>query len=88
MSIIRFIKKTLKYIFIGIIKFYQNAISPYLPASCRYLPTCSQYGIEAIEKFGPFAGAWLTLKRFASCNPWGGKGFDPVPENINKRSKK
>jgi len=66
-------------ILIGLIRFYQAAISPYLPPSCRYTPTCSAYGIEAIKKFGPIKGGWLTLKRLASCHPWGGSGYDPVP---------
>lgn len=64
---------------VGLIKFYQAAISPYLPPSCRYTPTCSAYGIEAIKKHGPIKGGWLTIKRIASCNPWGGSGYDPVP---------
>lgn len=68
-----------KYLFLGIIKFYQNAISPYTPASCRYMPTCSQYAVEAISKYGPFKGGWLALKRILSCHPWGGHGYDPVP---------
>lgn len=72
-------KKALNYIFIGLIRLYQSAISPYLPPSCRYTPTCSQYGIEALKKYGPFKGGWLTIKRIASCNPWGGSGYDPVP---------
>jgi uncharacterized protein len=55
------------------------AISPHLPASCRYTPTCSQYGLEAIKKYGPFKGGLLTLKRILSCHPWGGSGYDPVP---------
>jgi hypothetical protein len=66
-------------ILIGLIRFYQAAISPYLPPSCRYTPTCSAYGIEAIKKYGPIKGGWLTLKRLASCHPWGGSGYDPVP---------
>jgi len=65
--------------FIGLIRFYQGAISPYLGASCRYQPTCSQYSIEAIKKHGIFKGGWLSLKRVASCNPCGRSGFDPVP---------
>jgi uncharacterized protein len=72
-------KKVLGYIFTGLIKFYQYAISPYLMPSCRYTPSCSEYGLEAIKKHGPFKGGWLTLKRFISCNPWGGSGYDPVP---------
>jgi len=62
-----------------LIRIYQYTISPYFPASCRYTPTCSSYGVDAIKKHGPFKGGWLTLKRFLSCNPWGGSGFDPVP---------
>lgn len=58
---------------------YQYTISPLLPQSCRYTPTCSQYAKEAIMKHGVFKGGWLALKRIASCNPWGGHGHDPVP---------
>lgn len=72
-------KTVLTNLFIGIIRFYQMAISPYLPPSCRYTPTCSAYGIEALKKYGPFKGGWLTIKRIASCHPWGGHGYDPVP---------
>jgi len=72
-------KKLLSKFFILLIRFYQAAISPYFPASCRYTPTCSTYGVEAIKKYGPFKGGWLALKRFLSCNPWGGSGYDPVP---------
>jgi len=72
-------KNILVRIMIGVIRFYQYAISPYLPPSCRYTPTCSAYGVEALKKHGPFKGGWLTLKRMSSCHPWGGSGFDPVP---------
>ncbi|MBK7888558.1 MAG: membrane protein insertion efficiency factor YidD [Bacteroidetes bacterium] len=72
-------KKLLSKFMIALISLYKNAISPYLGAACRYNPTCSQYGIEAIQKHGPFKGGWLTLKRILSCNPWGGHGYDPVP---------
>jgi len=72
-------KKILGKIMIGGIRFYQYVISPYLPPSCRYTPSCSAYGIEALKKHGPFKGGWLTIKRIASCNPWGGSGYDPVP---------
>ncbi len=61
------------------VKFYQKAISPLFPPTCRYTPTCSSYSIEALKKYGPFKGGWLSLKRFLSCNPWGGHGHDPVP---------
>ena len=66
-------------VFILLIKFYQYSISPLLGANCRYSPTCSSYGIEAIKKHGALRGGWLSLKRFLSCNPWGGSGYDPVP---------
>ena len=72
--------KIVSFPFIMLIRFYQLAISPWLGKSkCRYTPTCSQYGIEAFKKYGPFKGFWLTIKRVISCNPWGGHGYDPVP---------
>ncbi|NVO19080.1 MAG: membrane protein insertion efficiency factor YidD [Bacteroidetes bacterium] len=72
-------KKLVSKFMVMLIRVYQYAISPYLPPSCRYTPSCSAYGIEAITKHGPFKGGWLTIKRIASCNPWGGSGYDPVP---------
>jgi len=66
-------------LFLGLIRLYQLLISPLLGANCRFTPTCSQYGIEAIKKYGPFKGGWLTLKRIGSCHPWGRHGHDPVP---------
>jgi len=71
--------KILTSFFILLIRFYQGVISPYLAPSCRYTPSCSEYGVHALKKHGPFKGGWLTLKRFLSCNPWGGSGYDPVP---------
>ncbi|WP_126245738.1 MULTISPECIES: membrane protein insertion efficiency factor YidD [Chitinophaga] len=65
--------------FILLIKIYQWCISPLLGAKCRYTPTCSQYGLEALKKHGLFKGGWLAAKRILSCNPWGGHGYDPVP---------
>ena len=62
-----------------LIKFYQRVISPYLMPSCRYTPSCSEYGVEAFRKHGFFKGGYLTLKRILSCHPWGGHGYDPVP---------
>ena len=72
-------KKALAYILIFLIKVYQWTLSPLIGRSCRYTPTCSNYGIEALQKHGPFKGTWLTIKRVLSCNPWGGSGYDPVP---------
>ncbi|MCP4442017.1 MAG: membrane protein insertion efficiency factor YidD [Aureispira sp.] len=72
-------KKIIGTLFILIIRFYQICISPILPASCRYTPTCSHYGLEAIKKHGPFKGGYLAIRRILSCHPWGGSGHDPVP---------
>ena len=71
--------RLLVWIFIFLIRIYKGLISPMLPARCRYSPTCSDYGIKAIKKYGPLKGGWLTLKRIGSCHPWGGHGHDPVP---------
>lgn len=60
-------------------KIYQNSISPLLGPSCRFDPSCSQYGIEAFKKHGLLKGFYLTTKRFSKCHPWGGHGHDPVP---------
>lgn len=62
-----------------LIRFYQYIISPFFLANCRYLPTCSDYAIEAIEQFGVIHGLYLAVKRLARCHPWGGYGYDPIP---------
>lgn len=66
-------------IIIGLIKFYKYAISPVLPNACRYSPTCSDYGVQAVNKHGALKGTYLTIKRILRCHPWGGHGHDPVP---------
>ncbi|MDO4640494.1 MAG: membrane protein insertion efficiency factor YidD [Neisseria sp.] len=66
-------------LFIGLIKFYQYCISPLIPPRCRYSPTCSQYALEAVSKYGVWKGGWLALKRICRCHPWGGHDHDPVP---------
>ena len=58
---------------------YQRFISPMLGKNCRFTPTCSQYAVEAIRKYGPFKGLFLAIKRILRCHPWGGSGYDPVP---------
>ena len=67
------------FIFRLLIIIYQKAISPLLPPMCRYTPTCSAYGLEAIIKYGPWKGGGLTVKRILTCHPWGGHGDNPVP---------
>ena len=70
----------MKRIFLALIRFYQKRISPGLPPRCRYCPTCSQYALEAIERYGPWRGGWLALKRFLRCHPFSRRDyFDPVP---------
>jgi hypothetical protein len=61
------------------IRIYQQAVSPYLPPSCRYTPTCSEYAAEALRNHGAGRGSWLALRRLLRCHPWGGTGHDPVP---------
>ena len=69
-----------KYLFIGLIKLYQLCISPLLGPSCRFVPSCSEYGKEAFEKHGVFKGFYLTVKRILKCGPWHPGGHDPVPK--------
>ena len=71
--------KIFNFILILPIKLYQILISPFLWPSCRFNPTCSQYSIEAIQKYGPIKGSWLSIKRISKCHPWGKSGHDPVP---------
>lgn len=59
--------------------FHKYCISPMTPASCRYTPTCSEYAVQALKKYGPVKGLYLTVKRILRCHPWGGSGYDPVP---------
>lgn len=66
---------------IALIRGYQQALSPWLGGHCRFAPSCSVYGIEAIERFGLGRGGWLTLRRLVRCQPWGGQGSDPVPHD-------
>ncbi|ALC89593.1 hypothetical protein AM500_07325 [Bacillus sp. FJAT-18017] len=69
-----------KKLLIGLIRFYQKAISPLKPPSCRFYPTCSSYGLEAIRQYGAFKGGYLTIKRILRCHPLHPGGVDPVPE--------
>ena len=61
------------------IRFYRAALSPLMPPSCRFTPTCSAYALAAIERHGPLRGLWLGTTRICRCHPWGGSGYDPVP---------
>ena len=76
------LKRTWKKIsvlpFVLLIRFYKLVISPWLGPKCRYTPTCSQYALDALHKYGMFQGLWKTLKRISRCHPWGGSGYDPA----------
>ena len=74
------LKKPLAILAIMPIRVYQLAISPWLPISCRFQPTCSHYAVMAIKGHGALKGMWLATKRLGRCHPWGGSGFDPVPQ--------
>ncbi|MBN2676118.1 MAG: membrane protein insertion efficiency factor YidD [Alphaproteobacteria bacterium] len=70
-----------KFIVLKSIRLYQIFLSPFLGKSCRFVPSCSDYATEAIEKYGLRCGGWLAIKRVIRCHPWGGSGHDPVPQN-------
>lgn len=74
----------MKKILMLMIKFYQKAISPLTPPSCRFHPTCSHYGLEAIETHGALKGSWLAVRRISKCHPFHEGGYDPVPEKTTK----
>ncbi len=66
------------------IRLYQWLISPLLGSNCRYTPSCSEYSIQAIERFGVLRGSWLSLRRLGRCHPWGSHGHDPVPDELHR----
>ena len=69
----------MKKLLLGLIRFYRKYISPLSPPCCRFVPTCSQYALEAIEKYGALKGGWLAFRRILRCNPFHKGGYDPVP---------
>ncbi|MDE5726130.1 MAG: membrane protein insertion efficiency factor YidD [Duncaniella sp.] len=73
------LRLTVSHIILLPVYFYRLCISPMLPPSCRFTPTCSKYAVEAVMKHGPMRGSWLAIKRICRCHPWGGSGYDPVP---------
>ena len=75
----------LRKVFLFPVFIYQRAISPFLPPSCRYVPTCSQYTVEAVMKHGVLRGGWLAFRRILRCHPWGRSGYDPVPEVLHRK---
>ncbi len=71
--------RSMKFLAISVIKLYQRLISPLLPSTCRFVPSCSQYGLEAIAHFGAVKGGWLAVRRILRCHPLNPGGYDPVP---------
>jgi len=86
-KIFDFITFPIKLLMIGLIYFYKIFISPFLPKSCKYTPTCSTYAIRVIKKFGVIKGLYLACNRILRCNPWAKGGYDPVPINIKGEDK-
>ena len=79
----------MKHVLLFLIRAYQRIFGIFRKnPCCRYSPTCSSYGLEAISRLGAVRGGWLTIKRIARCNPWGGHGYDPVPETLPKPHKR
>ncbi len=77
------LRKILIAPFVLLVRIYQGGISPLIPSSCRFSPTCSHYTLEALKTHGLFKGGWLSIKRISKCHPWGGDGYDPVPPKDN-----
>ena len=73
------LKKILIFPLILLVKIYQSIISPLFPPTCRYSPTCSEYAIQSLKKYGLIKGVSLSIKRILNCHPWGGSGYDPIP---------
>ena len=69
----------MKSLLLAALRIYKNWVSPALPAACRYVPTCSEYAMQAVEEHGALRGSWLALRRLARCHPFGGHGVDQVP---------
>jgi putative membrane protein insertion efficiency factor len=69
----------MKKLLLALIRFYRSSVSPLFPPRCRYIPTCSEYALQAVEKYGALRGGWLALKRFLRCHPFHKGGYDPVP---------
>jgi len=79
-------REGLAAVLIGLVRLYQWTLSPLLGPCCRFDPSCSEYAVAAIRRFGPLRGGGLTLRRLSQCHPWGASGYDPVPEDLGKDS--
>ncbi|HSG59701.1 MAG TPA: membrane protein insertion efficiency factor YidD [Woeseiaceae bacterium] len=77
---LRALGQLLAWPLLALVWLYRHTISPFLGNNCRFQPTCSEYAMQALREHGAFRGTWLTVKRIARCHPWGGSGYDPVPD--------
>lgn len=77
---IKILNKLFVFVFLFIISLYRKIVSPFFGPKCRFIPTCSEYGYEAISRHGPWKGGWLTIKRVSKCHPFTPCGCDPVPD--------
>ena len=81
-------RSILAIVLVSFVRLYQLFLSPFLGANCRYQPTCSHYAIEAMRVHGGLKGGWLAIRRIMRCHPWGGFGYDPVPDTVTKHDRK
>ncbi len=72
------LRRGMGHVLVGVIRLYQNGVSPFLAPHCRFQPTCSEYAVEAIRRYGPWRGLWVAMRRIGRCHPFGGHGYDPV----------
>ena len=87
MKVVKFIHICIQKFLIYLVMLYKKCLSPFLPGSCRFQPTCSEYMIDALKKYGVFKGLYLGIKRILRCHPWGGSGFDPVLDKESHKDK-
>lgn len=78
-------KQLPKFVVLRLLKLYKFMVSPALPAACRYVPTCSEYAIEAVERYGALRGGWISVRRILRCHPLAGSGYDPVVKHTSTR---
>ncbi|WP_204758483.1 membrane protein insertion efficiency factor YidD [Lentibacillus sediminis] len=78
----------MKYLLLGLVHFYRKAISPFTPATCRFYPTCSEYAVTALRRFGAIKGGYLALKRIGKCHPFHQGGIDTVPDKLPSRNER
>jgi hypothetical protein len=77
------LNRVAKFVTLQLLRAYKWAVSPLLPAACRYVPTCSEYAMEAVERYGAVRGGWMAFARILRCHPFAGSGYDPVVKHAN-----